>query len=369
MDMKKIKLSPFWLGMLASVVVLVIILASLIAPKAAALTKKQGAVRRAAKELEAARAETPSRGDIESWQKYRAEVTASYNLITKFYADSDKYLERWFPGILLGADGDPARDNFMAKYKDEGDHLEAKLQAKPFEVKIGVDDESGGGGKKAKYGFNWEAITPDMWAQIAGNGPNDEKAVLRELQKRYWARQRLANIILNNSVKVNRIVDFRFFKRLHEKLGNAPWEQWNYKQDEVIHWQGVNAGQNGQPIGFMETDLPNELGKTLTFGFAVELPYSEVPKAIREMLNPGNEAAAQERMLINLIGTSVSIRDQNEPEIKFTFEKGNKQDEDTKRAEALAKAGGGGPRPVLLAVTCQIIDFDPSKIKKFDKAQ
>lgn len=369
MDMKKIKLSPFWLGILASCVVLVILLATMIAPKMALLAKKKSAVKRVANDLAAARDGTPSRGDIESWQKYRSEVTSAYVNVTKFYSDSDKYLERWFPNVLLGADGDPARDNFMTKYKDAGEALEAKLSGKPLEVKIGVEDETGGGVKKAKYGFNWESMTPGDWNQVAAGGAADEKMVLRELQKRYWARERLANIILNGSVKVNRIVDFRFFKKLHDKLGNAPWEQWNYKQEEIVHWQGVNAGQNGQPIGFVETDLPNELGKTLTFGFALELPYSEVPKAIREMLNPGNEAAAQERMLINLIGTSVSIRDQNEPVVKFTFEKGNKQDEDTKRAEALAKAGGGGPRPVLLAVTCQIIDFDPTKVKKFDKAQ
>ena len=103
-------------------------------------------------------------------------------------------------------------------------------------------------------------------------------------------------------------------------------------------------------------------------GFAVELPYSEVPKAIREILNPGNEAAAQERMLVNLIGTHVTIRDQNEPVVKFTFAKGNAADEATKKAEALSKSGGDKPKPVLLAVTCQIVDFDPTKVKKFEKS-
>src|SRR4029453_12270690 len=158
-----------------------------------------------------------------------------------------------------------------------------------------------------------------------------------------------------------------FFKKLHDKLGSAFWEQYSTKQEDVVHWQGVNAGMTGQPIGFVETDLPNELGKTLTFGFAIELPYSEVPKAIREMLNPGNQPAAQEPMLVNLIGTHVTIREQNEPIVTYTHILGDDADKKAKEAAALKNAGGDKARPVLLAVTCQIIDFEPAKVKKFEK--
>jgi hypothetical protein len=355
--MNKIKLSPFWIGVLVAFGVLVVVFGALVMPQRGVLARKKRAVKDLANDLESAKGGTPSRQDIESWTKYKGEVTTAYKLVTDFYTVSDKYLERWFPGILLGGDGDPSRDIFAARYRDEGDKLEDLLTKK--DVKIGFDDETPG--RKGKFGFNWEAIAPNDWALIQ----TDEKQVLRELQKRFWARQRLANAILNGGVKVQRIADFRFFKKLHEKLSAAPWEQYQYKNEETIHWPAVNASANGQPIGFVETDLPNDLGKTLTFGFAVELPYSEVPKAIREILNPGNEASATERMLVNLIGTHVTIREQNEVKVPFTFEKGNKADEDAKRTEALTKSGGEKPRSVLLAVTCQIVDFDPSKVKKF----
>ncbi len=355
--MNKIKLSPFWLGVLIAGVVLLAIFGGLVMPKTTVLARKKRAVNSLASDLKAAKDGTPSRPDIESWTKYKGEVSTAYKQVTDFYTVSDKHLERWFPGILLGGDGDPSRDVFMSRYRDEGDKLEELLLKK--DVKIGFEDENPG--RKGKFGFNWEVIAPNDWALIQA----DEKQVLRELQKRFWARQRLANAILNGGVKVQRVADFRFFKKLHDKLSSAPWEQYQYKNEETIHWPAVNAGQNGQPIGFVETDLPNDLGKTLTFGFAVELPYSEVPKAIREILNPGNEAAAQERMLVNLIGTHVTIREQNEPRVQFTFEKGNKADEDAKRIEALSRSGGEKPRSVLLAVTCQIVDFDPSKVKKF----
>jgi len=363
--MKKIKLSPFWLAVLAAVGVLLFGLLPLILKMINDKKKENIRLRSLAGALREAKEGTPSKQDIESWQKYRAEVVRHYNDVTKFYSDSDKILERWFPNLNLNANGVPARDAFMIRYNDEANQLESKLGQKPHEVKFGSDEPQAGA--RAKGGFNWEALTPADWAIIAGGGEADETHVLRELQKRYWARQRLANAILNGGVKVNRIVDFRFFKKLHEKLGQAAWEQFPTKAEEMVHWQGVGAGTNGQPIGFAETDLPNELGKTLTFGFAVELPYSEVPKAIREMLNPGNQAAEREPMLVNLIGTHVTIRDQNEPVVNYTYILNDEADKAAKHADALKKAGGDKARTVLLSVTCQIIDFEPSKVKKFDK--
>lgn len=365
MDMKKVKLSPFWLAILAAVGVLLFVLVPYIFTMINLKKKENINLRGLASRLKEAKEGTPSKDDIASWTRYRGDVVRAYGDVTKFYTDSDKVLERWFPGLNVDSSGHPARDAFMTRYNDEGQQLESKLGAKPYDVKIGIEDENPS--RKAKAGFNWETLTPADWNLIAAGGEADEKHVLRELQKRYWARQRLANSILNGGVKVNRIVDFRFFKRLHDKLGNAPWEQFSTKAEEIVHWQGVNAGMTGQPQGFGETDLPNELGKTLTFGFAIELPYSEVPKAIREMLNPGNQAAAQEPMLVNLIGTHVTIRDQNEPVIPFTYILGDEADKAAKQADALKKAGGDKARPVLLAVTCQIIDFDPPKVKKFEK--
>jgi hypothetical protein len=366
MDVKKIKLSPFWLAILAAIGVLLFALVPYIFSMIAEKKRVNGALRRLAMDLKTAKDGTPSKQDIQSWQEYRSKVVGAYNDVTKFYSDSDKVLERWFQGLNVNVNGVPARDAFMTRYNDEAQQLENKLGQKPHEVKIGIEDENQA--RKLRGGFNWEMLTPANWNVIAAGGEADEVHVLRELQKRYWARQRLANAILNGGVKVNRIVDFRFFKKLHDKLGNEFWEQYPTKAEEVIHWQGVSAGMTGQPVGFGETDLPNELGKTLTFGFAIELPYSEVPKAIREMLNPGNQAAAQEPMLVNLIGTHVTIRDQNEPLVTYSYELNNDADKQAKHADALKKAGGDKARPVLLAVTCQIIDFDSAKVKKFDKS-
>src|SRR5262245_41146938 len=112
MDMKKIKLSPFWLTVIASIGVLVFALVPYIFTMINKNKSVNGNLRRLAADLKTAKEGTPSKQDIETWQNYRSEVVRAYSEVTKFYSDSDKVLERWFPNLLVGADGDPARDAF-----------------------------------------------------------------------------------------------------------------------------------------------------------------------------------------------------------------------------------------------------------------
>src|ERR1051325_8048614 len=176
-DMKKIKLSPFWLAVIAAFAVLLFGLFPMVMTKAAGVDKKRREVKRVSDDVKGAREGTPSKADIESWNKYRADVGRAYEEVTRFYASSDKYLEHWFPGILVGAEGNPSRDTFMAKYRDEGEKLERSLTDK--EVKVGIENEDPT--KKPKFGFNWEMVTPQDWANaVAANSP-EELAMLREL--------------------------------------------------------------------------------------------------------------------------------------------------------------------------------------------
>src|SRR5262245_61135350 len=100
-DRKKIKLSPFWLRVIPAFAVLLFGLFPMVMTKAAGVDKKRREVKRVADDVKGAREGTPSKTDIESWNKYRADVTRAYKDVTDFYAVSDKRLERWFPDILL----------------------------------------------------------------------------------------------------------------------------------------------------------------------------------------------------------------------------------------------------------------------------
>lgn len=355
-------LSPFWLAILTAVGALFLALTFGVVPLMSRESKLKRELKRSVDELEAARKGTPSRADIRSWENYRAEAAHRYALVTSDYAQGSEGLSQWFPKLQTNADGYPAHDAFMSRHRDEVTELQVRISGKPYEVGIEGEDESG----RKIMGFNWELLRPEDWEAVARSGPLEVKQVLRELQKRFWARHRLAAIILNGSVKVQRIVDFRFFKKLHATLGSAPWEQGSPK-DTLILWQGVNAPPSGRPVDFQETELPNGLGKTLTFGFALDLPNREVPKVIREMLNPGNEAGAQERMLLNVIGAHVTIRSQNPPVVTYKYELGNDEDQARKKAAAMAENKADQVRSVLLAVTCQIIDFDPAKVRVFNE--
>jgi hypothetical protein len=354
--MAKPKINVFWASMGAAALLLVAIYFLGVMPKQDQKNVELRKIAALTKELDTLRAEAAGRPDIEGWKKYRSEAQRAYKDITKFYADSDQALERWFIQ-------NPNRGSFMTKFRDEGARLEEELAKKGCHVGLAGDEEEGEGEKsrKKKFGFNWEDLQIVHWNSITQAGPEEEQKVLRELQKRYWARQRTANLVLAGGVKVSRIADFRFFKKLHPAVSNAPWEQ-APGQREGIAYQGLGGEGAGAMRGFQESQLPNELGGTLTFGVALELPFPEVPKAVQEMLAT---RGPDDTRLINLVGVHVTTRAQNEPYVKFQYLQGNEKDKADKTAEVMKNATA---RDVLLTITAQILDVEPSKVKNLEAA-
>jgi hypothetical protein len=348
--MKQLKQNIFWVGVALAAAVLVAAYALMILPLGVQKGRKQTEIRNLLKVLGAS--QIPGDPDIASWNVYKDEIKKDYSKITKFYEGCDAHLERWFAGLPA----EPDRGAFMTKYRDEAKDIEKKLEKNDKEkpIKVGMDSDAREGDvKKTKGGFNWEDPSPDDWDKI--NQDKDLPRVLKTLQKRFWARQRVANVVLEGGVKISRVVDFRFLRRLHDKIQGAEWEN-----------PIMGSPVPSFPVTVSEFELPDELGRTLTFRFGVELPFSEVPKFVQEFLNPSAQASAQERLLLSIPQCHVTIRSQNEPEKKFTIEKGNL--EQKKKVEEEVRQLNAS-RDVLLVVTCQTIDFDPSKVKKFDGAQ
>jgi hypothetical protein len=347
--MNKLKANGFLVGMALAGVVLVVFAALMIFPAWSEADKLRTTINRtlASKLRDVKVAGDP---DIRAYQEYRGALVGSYKSITDFYKGTNTYLERWLPGVPE----DPPRDSFIARYQEEIEKIEKAVKEKG--TAIGV-------GEPVRFGFNWEKPQVGDWGQVMQfGGAAEEKRVLRELQKRFWARQRVANAIVNGGVKVTRVHDFRFFKKLHDRIQGPEWEQ-SPQGPNVVLYQGVGANpQGGPPQNFTEFDLPGELGKTMTYGFALQLPYSEVPKVLREILNPANESKPDQRLLVNIIGTHVTIRNQHEPEVTITYEQGKQDVKQAKIDEIKAKTK---PLDVLLSVTCQIIDFEPAKVKDF----
>lgn len=352
--MDQIKKHGFWIAIGVAVAVLVGFFAFIVQGKlelGSAGKKLSSAVTNLTRE------DPPANSVLKDYDALKEKMIGSYGKITAFYAASDKHFERWFPGLPEN----PDRGSFQAKYDGQISELEKELLAKGTEV--GLPDPQDPANRKY-LGFSWEQPDVAQWGQINSGGPGEEQRVLKEIQKRFWIRQRVANIVLRGNVKVSAITHFRFFKMLTDKVQSPPWQAVGTGADVVL-WPGVRTESGGGfSRNFAEFDLPNELGRTMTFGFALSLPYSEVPKVLKEILNPDIEPRGEsgaDRLLVNLLGAEVTALEQNEPVIDYTYFKGNAQQEAEEKAKAVARIKA---RNVRMAVTCQVIDFEPAKVAK-----
>jgi hypothetical protein len=355
--MDKIKKNAFWAGVAGALILLVILAMTLIPKELLAKSKLTGQIKGNTKALNEQVIRSPE--STRKWVDRKQQMLASYKKITDFYAASDRHFERWFDGF----DGRD-RGTFMARYREEIQKLEDGLTGRSTE--IGIPDANNPAVKK--FGFNWEEPLPQQWDEIIRGGAGEEARVLKELQKRFWVRQRVANAIQKADVKVTRVHDFRFFRRLAPNLRDAAWDAPLSGADAVVY-PGARAEARSN---FTEFDFPNELGKTYTFGFALLLPYSEVPKILKEIVNPDIEPrndTGSDRLLVNLIGAQVTLRDQNRPAIDYWHWEGDDAHKQAQRAKALQEAGmtaEAQARDILLAVSCQIVDFEPTKVKKLE---
>lgn len=339
--MSKIKQNMFWVGVGVATAILVAGFVILVLPQYADRSKYQGEITKSLKSIKPDN--VPSTKDLDQWKAYRAGLINNYEEIKRFYADADQNLERWLGGLQ-----DPvARGQFMQAYSDAIAKIEDDLKAK------GVQVEDPEGEARFKGGFLWEVPAAADFDRI---GLNEEPAVLKQIQKRFWARQRVADVILKGGFKVTRVYDFRFPRRLHEKIQSAPWENQQRPAGSVVKYAFEDSSGK-----FVEKESAGGLAKTVTFGFAVILPYSGVPKFIREFLNP-SDANARERLLINILHSHVTIQEQNEAEYEYEYKYRDKKDKEEKEAELAKRAT---VKDVILVVTAQLVDFDATKAKTF----
>lgn len=331
-------MNKFWIGVSLMFVAAVALLLAVVVPQARRTAELKQEVRTLTRSLEAARPGTPSREDIGSWKRYGSDLSKATREITSFYAEKDRHFERWFPGLTPGSKGSPSRDVFVARHRDEMRILEDDLRRES--VTVGPVNE-----EDRAPGFNWEKLTIQ---QLDAIGPADESAVLRRVQKRFWARRRIADLALEGRVRIRRIVDFRFFEPLHPRIRTeAPLGGGS----EKVVWPGLELTAPGLPPNFQETPLEGGLGRTFTFGVVLQLPMNEVPRVINELLDPGRD-------LLMLIGSEVSTEG---PPVQITvpFNKDEDKDEDfLRRARELRKTAR--PRDVMLVVTCRILDLELS---------
>jgi hypothetical protein len=109
-----------------------------------------------------------------------------------------------------------------------------------------------------------------------------------------------------------------------------------------------------------ETKVPKHLGRTLTFGFAVEMNYQNMPDLVYNLLHPSLEPILN----VSIAGLCVFVPKPNPAEVRetFTVRPGEEAEVLKKVKEAEANYP---PAPVHVYVTCQVFDFDPAGIPSF----
>ncbi len=400
--MDKIKENPFMAGIGGAVLLFLILAGVLIFPIWSEKGALETRIKRKKMQLNSASLNTPGQPDINSWndQKfdkdnpenetdYWGKLVASYLELAKFFSEYDLLLEWWMtkpgpPSSEELADYDKNKVALMRKTPDKGaftgqlqdarKKLEEKLANATPPIKLGMRDEEEDGMEDPNaitFGFNWEDEIP--WNTLSRE---DRDAILGELQKRYQIRKRIANICTGNRVEIQRLVDVYFFAKISKSLrGIQRWEQRPQAgMGDELPYPAIP--ERSTPDKFKEFGLPGDLGKTLTFGVTVDLRYSEVEKFLQAILNRDIEP----NILINIVGAKMtlaprydeetgSVAYQNEPEESFQFqETGSSSETAQNKADATREFyEKQKPMTVRLILTCQAIDFDPSKLPDWAK--
>ncbi|MHC4606031.1 MAG: hypothetical protein ACYTAF_03755 [Planctomycetota bacterium] len=326
--MSQAKTNVFWISMTAAGVTLLALAFLLVYPKWSETSKHRSDIIDKEKGLNIP---ATSEDDIKAWRARREEYQTDYDSIVGYYKDTDAELEKWFEGL-----SDPASTAFTNKYSDEIQKLEKKLE--DAGIAVGVEKKRGFGTEEAaQYGFNWEIPSVDQWSLI---GP-ESAAVVRALQKRFWIRERIANVAL--AAKVKRIRDVRFFRLLHPDCPRVG-------KYDVSTPPYPNAPANTRDIqNFREPVLPDEHGETITFGFTIDIMYGDLPEFLREFLRVDQEP----KLLVNVIGMRTYVVKQN----LLTKPVYWRQGEQTEEEEVEKFYETVEPVPVTAQFTCRVIDY------------
>jgi hypothetical protein len=395
--MDKIKQNPFLAGIGGALLLFLLLAGVLIYPIWSEKGTIELSIKRDRRNLETASRSTPSQADIRSWKDeafnkdapeeetdYWGKLVASYLELAKFFSEYDLLLEWWMtnasapPGnaalpaydeMAVARDRKTAKKGeFTTKLQDAATELGKKLAQATPPVKLGMPGEEEGtvvDPNAITFGFNWETIP---WDDIS---KEDWGPILRNLQKRLRIRERIVSLCTGSDVNVGRMVDVYFFNKISPLLrGMQTWEQRPQAgTEEELPYPAVP--ERSTPDKFKEFRLPGDLGETITFGVTVDLPYSEAGKFIQAMLN--RDIAPN--LLVNIVGARVtlaphfdaetgSVSYQHEYEEEFKYEEAaDAKETERNRLEAIRKFyGKQKPMAVRLMLTCQVIDFDPSKL-------
>lgn len=304
----------------------------------------------------------PSDLDIKAWNDRKAECIADYREIAKLYLERDTDLEKWLEKVanIVPPGQAPAPDQYMNPYQDAAKELETSLKNAGVGVGMVEPPKEEGDPPKYHFGFNWEKLDVD-WGRVTD--PKVRADVIRLVQKRYWIARHIANACVEGDrpvAVVKRVLDLYYFRALHEDT--TTFRQTERQSGTARAPEYINSWVRPPgAIRFVECELPDMLGQTISFGVAVECSFEKAPKFIHNLLSPSQSP----RIIVNITAMRMFAATQNHNEV--VEDKPYRQDEPPPDVATMKAESERSVKPVSATIwlTCQVIDFDPGKLPGF----
>lgn len=292
----------------------------------------------------------PKQEDIDGFNAAKQQLEAKRRQVVDFYRKYDDPLEQWFPGLSTDSKETPGASAFRTEWITKRNELDQRIKDwKNPGYGLGYHRPYSPEDYKIVGGFNWETIE-DLKA--------DEMHLLdavkmRLFMKRYWIRTLIADLVTDPSVDAHRLLEVDFLRKIDKFDAAASAAGAVPDSDRVqmavwdLGWLPGQEGSLGRQSGFdNEQVLPAELGETITFGFAVMLPYAKVPELLDRLMR-----VEEGKPLIHVVTTKIYVHDQNPFETIEMVDPGMK---DAKLAELAAKYASRHP---VVAITAYAVDF------------
>lgn len=373
--MDKGRQNVFWVGTGVAAALAVAIFVFMVFPMWTTAGKKKVAIKKEVDIVSKGIQDIPGEPNKSDWTNHEKALKGHYQDLLQTYLRADESLERWFDGI----ENESTFDTFWTRLDDEKGKLEKEITGKG--IKIGSPkDQDGQLIETMLPGFNWPTRDEVQKQAPTNEDQNEAKATL---QKRFNITRAVANAISADRGKPNRLIDVTFLQRsLVRRGGSRPFAPPppGTITVEPARYLGFVAGSynestlptNGEAIapaaeaapGTPETQAAETpLGRTISFGFCVDMNYDEVPDLVRNLVYPTQDPV----LSLTVVGVNIFVAEPNE--IQRTEKKNVTSDLElqAKIKEAEQKTADGKPAPVRVYVTCQVFDFDPASVPTFLK--
>lgn len=274
--------------------------------------------------------------DVQAWRDHREGMEKKIVEIARFYAALSGDLEEWLD-VEKDPSGVPLLGPFFARLQTEQAALHQAVQVRS---------------DSPAEGFCWEKVDSADLTQ-AGIRAETVPQILKDLQKMFWVRKRLA-ASLQEAARGNResvvLEEVRWFKPITARRYGLVLGQGREPplgEAEMLKIYTPQANQREEVV------FPGGLGKTITFGATLRMPLREVPSLLSSLLARDPPTRDAPRLPLEIVSLRIDLTAGRRESILKKVPEGS----DLGRARVQEYAGLQAP-PVVVRLGARIYDYD-----------